>query len=152
MYKSIYANRPTAIGLWMVLLFSTTCLWGAGVKDIIAGQNQKFEQAFAKRDAAAIADQYAKDAQCLYDGQDIIRGKKAIEDAWKQILTSGAKDIQLQTLEVEDHKDWAVEIGKYKMLDADGKVTFDGKYLVVWKLEGGEWKIYRDIGNSNRPK
>ena len=151
MYNIIRAGRLFLIGLGLALLCATPRSW-AGVKDVIADQNKKFEEAFAKKDASAIADQYSKDAQCFYDGQDIVRGKKAIEDAWKGMFGAGAEKIQIQTLDVEDHKDWAIETGKFLIKDADGKVTMDGKYLVIWKLDGGEWKIYRDIGNSNRPR
>jgi len=83
MYKTIQAGRLAVIGLALALLSALNCAWGAGAKEAIAEQNKKFEEAFAKRDAAAIAEQYGNDAQCLYDGQDIIRGKKAIEEAWK---------------------------------------------------------------------
>lgn len=152
MYKSIRARRFFLIGLALSLLCTTPCIWGAGVKDVIAAQNKKFEDAFARRDAAAIADQYATDAECFYDGQDIIRGKQAIEDAWKKMFGAPGEKIRVQTIRVEEHKDWAVETGKGLVTDAAGKVTFDGKYLVIWKLQHGEWKIYRDIANSNRPR
>jgi uncharacterized protein (TIGR02246 family) len=152
MYKTIHAGRLAVICLALALLCASPCAWGAGAKEAIAEQNKKFEEAFAKRDAAAIAEQYGNDAQCLYDGQDIIRGKKAIEEAWKEILSSPAKKVKIQTLEVDEHGDWAVETGKYTMIDADGKVIFDGKYMVIWKRDGDGWKIHRDMGNSNRPK
>ena len=45
-----------------------------------------------------------------------------------------------------------METGKYTMMDADGKVVYDGKYMVIWKRDGDGWKIHRDMGNSNRPK
>jgi len=152
MYKTIHAGRLAVIGLALALLSALPCAWGAGAKEVIAEQNKKFEEAFAKRDAPAIAEQYGNDAQCLYDGQDIIRGKKAIEEAWKEILSSQAKKVKIQTLEIEEHRDWAVETGKYSMTDADWKVIYDGKYMVIWKRDGDGWKIHRDMGNSNRPK
>jgi uncharacterized protein (TIGR02246 family) len=152
MYKTIHAGRLAVICLALALLCASPCAWGAGAKEAIAEQNKKFEEAFAKRDAAAIAEQYGNDAQCFYDGQDIIRGKKAIEEAWKEILSSPATKVKIQTLEVDEHRDWAVETGKYTMIDADGKVVYDGKYMVIWKRDGDGWKIHRDMGNSNRPK
>jgi len=32
-----------------------------------------------------------------------------------------------------------------------GQVADEIKYIVVWKHEGGEWKLHRDIWNSSRP-
>jgi len=27
----------------------------------------------------------------------------------------------------------------------------DGKYVVIWKRDGGQWKIHRDIWNTSMP-
>jgi ketosteroid isomerase-like protein len=31
------------------------------------------------------------------------------------------------------------------------KVLDEGKYIVIWKHEDGQWKLHRDILNSSRP-
>ncbi len=34
----------------------------------------------------------------------------------------------------------------------DGSKNVDkGKYIVVWKKENGDWKVWRDIWNSDNP-
>ena len=45
----------------------------------------------------------------------------------------------------------AVEIGQYTLGGADGTTIDQGKYLVVWKNDGGNWKLHRDIWNTSRP-
>ena len=48
--------------------------------------------------------------------------------------------------------DTAYEIGKYKLTTEPpgGSTTKDeGKYLVVWKQQGGSWKLHADIWNTN---
>jgi hypothetical protein len=42
--------------------------------------------------------------------------------------------------------EFVLELGDYKMVDANKKVVDSGKYCVVWKQEDGQWKLYRDMG------
>ena len=37
-------------------------------------------------------------------------------------------------------------------LKVDGGAVADlGKLIVIWKHEGGSWKVHRDIFNTNQP-
>ena len=63
----------------------------------------------------------------------------------------GLKEAVLETIDLEEHGDTAIETGHY-VLKADGGVVADhGKYIVVWKNEGGTWKLHKDIWNTNQP-
>ena len=35
------------------------------------------------------------------------------------------------------------------MTDKSGKEIDKGKYIVLWKMEDGKWKLHRDIFNSD---
>ncbi len=59
------------------------------------------------------------------------------------------KSASLTTVDVQQAGDIAFEVGTYEMKGGDGKVLDRGKYLVVWKRENTEWKLYRDIWNSS---
>ena len=68
--------------------------------------------------------------------------------------TNGTKsvgDISLQTTEVLDGGDVAVETGTLSSTapGEDGsRVSKTGKFIVVWKRdESGSWRIHRDIWN-----
>jgi ketosteroid isomerase-like protein len=52
---------------------------------------------------------------------------------------------------VEGHGETAHEIGRYTLKTGTGEVADSGKYLVVWKQEGGAWKLHRDIWTTSRP-
>jgi hypothetical protein len=39
-----------------------------------------------------------------------------------------------------------IEVGFYETKDDQDILKGKGKYLVVWKQENDDWKIYRDIG------
>jgi len=39
----------------------------------------------------------------------------------------------------------------YTLVGEGGRVLGKGKYIVVWKRVAGQWKLHRDIFNSNAP-
>jgi ketosteroid isomerase-like protein len=121
-------------------------------REAIAALNKQFEEAFFRADVAAIGRQYSRDAESFFDGEDIVRGREAIANRYKKDVGAGGKKTKVQTLEVSEHGDWAYETGKQVVTGPDGKVEYDGKYLIIWRREAGKWKIYREVGNSNRPK
>jgi hypothetical protein len=47
--------------------------------------------------------------------------------------------------------DTAHEVGQYELLDAAGKTLDRGKYVVLWKKEGGRFKLHRDIWTTSMP-
>jgi ketosteroid isomerase-like protein len=52
---------------------------------------------------------------------------------------------------VEANGDSAYEVGQYELTDQSGKVLDKGKYVVIWKLDGGRWKLHRDIWTTSEP-
>jgi len=117
----------------------------------IEAANKQFSAAFAKGDAAALSAMYTTTAIAFPPNGEVARGPAAIQNIWKGAIASGLKGLVLTTTEVETHGDTAHEVGNYEMRDAGGKAADRGKYIVVWKREGGQWKLHRDIWNSNMP-
>jgi ketosteroid isomerase-like protein len=37
------------------------------------------------------------------------------------------------------------------LLVANGSVADAGKYIVIWKKDGGTWKLHRDIWTTSPP-
>ncbi len=62
----------------------------------------------------------------------------------------GFRELKLDTVEVEAHRDTAIQVGKFTVLTTTGQVA--GKCLLIWKLEGRSWKVHRDIWNSSQPR
>jgi uncharacterized protein (TIGR02246 family) len=117
-------------------------------RDAIAAAYAVFESAFLKGDADAIAQVYAEDAEWLVPDAPIIKGRKAIAEAWKQNVGSGGNTVQVETLEVDEAGNWAYEIGRFTARAPNRAVLFAGKYIVIWKLQAnGDWQIHRDIFN-----
>ena len=119
------------------------------IRSEIRKADDNFVAAFARGDANALANYYTQDGMLLPTGSDFITGKKAIETFWQGVMDMGVKTARLEIVEVERQRDVAVEIGRYHLQGANGEHIDNGKYLVVWKQEGGTWKLHRDIWNTS---
>ena len=117
----------------------------------IAAANQKFMEAFKGQDAAGIAALYTQEGQLLPGNNDFVTGPANIEGFWRGAMDMGIKTVKLESLELELHGETAVEVGKYTLGAEGGQALDQGKYVVVWKNDGGAWKLHRDIWNSSMP-
>jgi uncharacterized protein (TIGR02246 family) len=111
----------------------------------------EFMACFKRHDATAITNLYTRDAQLLPAHSEAVQGREAMRAFWQGIFDRGLDEGILQTLEVEPLGDTAIEVGRYTLKAADGSVADHGKYVVVWKNEGGAWRLHRDIWTTSRP-
>lgn len=116
--------------------------------DAIRTLNARWLEAVAAKDDAWIAGVYAEDGRFMPPGAPAAQGRDAIRAAWKTMLAAPGPALTFAATEIHlaGSLDHAYEIGTWKVGDAD-----DGKYVLVWKKRGGEWKVVADIFNSNRP-
>lgn len=144
-----------------VVLLVTTLLLTLGVlspsaqtgdvRAAIEAVNAKFGAAWGAKDAAALTALYTATATVMAPNGARVSGSSAILEFWKTALPGVPAVGKLTTVEVEAHGDTAHEVGTYQLSAADGKVVDKGKYIVIWKREGGQWKLHRDIWNSDMP-
>jgi uncharacterized protein (TIGR02246 family) len=113
--------------------------------------NKHFMDAFGRGDAAGLANLYTVGGQLLPPNGEVVAGRDAIGSFWKGAIASGLTGATLDTVEVENLGETAVEVGRYTLQAKGGHVADAGKYVVVWKREGGGWKLHRDIWNTSRP-
>ena len=109
--------------------------------------NRAFIAAFLRGDAQAVADLYTEDAQLIPPGSEVASGRSAIATFWQTVMDTEVEDLTLDTTEVESAGHLACELGKVRVVGKNGQVI-EGRYLVVWKRQNGQWKLYRDIWNS----
>jgi uncharacterized protein (TIGR02246 family) len=121
------------------------------IREAIAAANRGFLEAFARGDAAGAAAVYTEDAAILPPNGETMNGRAAIQGFWQGALDMGLRGATLETTELDIYPTAAVEVGKYTLSVAGGQVVDQGKYIVVWKQEGGAWKWHRDIWNSSLP-
>ena len=113
--------------------------------------NDLFEASFERGDAAAIANLYTPGGILLPTGLDAIQGTAGIQAFWQSAIGMGIKQVKLQTQEVEELADTAIELGHYTLFGPDAQPVDQGKYLVVWKEHQGQWLLHQDIWNSSLP-
>ena len=121
----------------------------ADVRSEIEAANRLFEAAVAKGDGKAILGLYTAAGQALPAGSEVVSGAEMIGKFWQGVFDSGVKGVRLKTLEVESMGESAHEVGQYELLDAAGKTLDHGKYVVIWKKEGGRFKLHRDIWTTS---
>ena len=112
---------------------------------------RRFLRLFAANDVGGIAGCYTEDAQMLVSNMNVISGRSAIESVFKFTAGEG-HTLEFQTHDLEVYDATAVAVGRYIRRRGDGSLFDDGKYMVVWKRIGGQWKIHRDMFNTSLPK
>ena len=117
--------------------------------------NRQFEEAIARGDAAACAAVYTDDANILPPDSPALTGKQAAQGLWQSIIDMGVKGVSLQTLELEEMGDRAVERGA-ATVDIQGEggqaIQASGKFIVFWKRQAdGAWKWHWDCFNFDAP-
>jgi ketosteroid isomerase-like protein len=134
--------------LWSLIMNTPTV--AADPRSELETVNRRFMDAFGRGDAAGLARLYTAGAQLLPANSDFVTGTAAIQRFWQGAMDLGLKEASLETLEVESYGETAHEVGRYTLKAAGGQVADAGKYLVIWKQEGGSWKPHRDIWTTSR--
>ena len=121
----------------------------------IRGQVDRWLQLVKAKDAAAIAGLYAEDGAVMPPNAPIGKGREAIQKTWASIMQTPGFDLTFtpEQIIVSSSGDMALDRGTYRLAVAPhGTAQTDtGKYVVVWRKIGGEWKAAADIFNSNLP-
>ena len=113
--------------------------------------------AWKAADANKIADLYAENALLLYPNQPAVTGRSAIRDYFKEFFAEFPQnEFELTSAEIEVAGSWAFDRGvvHWKGIPRGGGKPLEdsGKYLVVLQRQAnGEWKVARDMDNSDLP-
>jgi uncharacterized protein (TIGR02246 family) len=113
--------------------------------------NDAWTAAFNKGDAAAVAALYTEDAYVLPPGSAMVKGRAAIEAFWRQAAQQ-MTDAKLTTLDVLPlGRSAAREIGTVTLkTKSQPPQEVVGKYVVVWRKIGRDWKLATDIWNTDK--
>jgi uncharacterized protein (TIGR02246 family) len=138
-----------AIALGWLALAAAPAL--AQDKATIEKLNEAWTAAFNKGDAAAVAAMYTEDAYVLPPGAEMVKGRAGIEAFWRQAAQQMG-DAKLTTLDVLPlGTEAAREIGTVTLkTKSRPSQEITGKYVVVWRKVGPDWKLATDIWNSNK--
>ena len=98
------------------------------------------------KDAAAIAQFYTEDGAVMPPNMPMGQGHEAIQRTWQGMLQApGDLSFQTEQLVFSSSGDMALDRGTYRFGDDVGK------YVVVLRKIGGDWKAAADIFNSDKP-
>ena len=113
--------------------------------------NQNFMKAFKALDSLSVSNCYTTDAKAMVANMPSVDGRDNIKHFISQEMNAGARELSLNTLKIWGDSSILAEEGTYKSADSAGKQLDKGKYIVLWKMEAGNWKMFRDIRVSDLP-
>jgi uncharacterized protein (TIGR02246 family) len=121
----------------------------------IRGHVDRWLRLVKSKDAAGIAELYADDGAVMPPNAPIGKGRAGIRQTWASMMSTPGFDLTFvpEQIIVSSSGDMALDRGTYRLAIApDGTAQTDtGKYVVVWRKIGGEWKAAADIFNSDLP-
>jgi ketosteroid isomerase-like protein len=78
-------------------------------------------------------------------------GHAALAIFWQGVFDSGIGGAVLETLELSGDENGLTEFGQFTLKTKDGSVADRGSFIVIWRQEGGQWKLHRDMFTSSGP-
>ncbi len=124
----------------------------AAIKQQILQQEARWNEAYKKRDGAALAAMYADDATLANANESLIRGKDAIQKTTAQFASDPNMRVTFAAnrVEVAQSGELAYSRGQYMMTTSNPATnapqTTNGYYLTVWKKQAdGSWKALEDF-------
>ena len=142
--------------MWRILVIIACLGFGAAPalaqnKATIEKLNDAWTAAFNKGDAAAVTALYTEDAYVLPPGSAMVKGRAAIEAFWRQAAQQ-MSDAKLTTVDVLPlGRSAAREIGTVTLkTKSQPPQEVVGKYVVVWRKIGRDWKLATDIWNTDK--
>jgi ketosteroid isomerase-like protein len=116
----------------------------------LAQAGERWIDAFNAADVDALASMYTEDAWLLPPNGEMAQGRDAVRAIFGGMIDAGL-NAELETVEAIAAGDLGYKLGTFKVLGPDGSVLDRGKFIEVWNQAGGEWKVSRDIWNSDMP-
>ncbi len=123
----------------------------SAARKVIDSTNAVFGGLVAKGDSVGLAAMYTSDGKLMGSNMPAATGRNAIQAAFGGLFAAmGPIDLNLTTVDMWGNIDMVAEEGTYTM-SQKGKEIDRGKYIVLWKMEDGKWKLFRDCFNSDLP-
>jgi uncharacterized protein (TIGR02246 family) len=122
------------------------------LKDEIQAAQDRLADAVSARDAERAASLYSEDARLIPQGAPACTDRGAIAAFFAGAFANGIVGARFITEDVDGDEARASEVGRYELYAAgpDGNQVraAEGRYLIAWRKAGGEWRIHRDMFNS----
>lgn len=108
-------------------------------------------------DAKAVAALYTEDAVEMPPHQSMVKGRSAIQQYYeKQFAMGRPAAFTITHLETQSTGTHAHDVGTYRQTmkgaDASQSVEDTGKFIVLLRRSGSDWRVAYAIYNSDRPQ
>ncbi|MGH2563334.1 MAG: hypothetical protein ACRDE5_02395 [Ginsengibacter sp.] len=153
----------SVIGIFITILFSCnendklSIEKSASVFDIkqaeasITQSNQNFMRSFKDLDSVGAASCYTTYAKAMAANMAAVKGRNNITHFINGLMKKGFRNLEISTTNIWGDSSIVAEEGVYSVTDSIGKNIDKGKYIVLWKPEAGNWKMFRDIWTTDLP-
>lgn len=121
----------------------------AAVKTHIDEANKVYGQRFTSNDTAFYADKYCNDASIMPEQMPAIHGRDSIRHFNYNNGANKDFKISIVATSIYGGPDAVIEEGYYTFPGDDGVIYDKGKFIAIWKKEGGKWKLFREIWNTD---
>jgi ketosteroid isomerase-like protein len=91
------------------------------------------------------------DGKSMEPNEPSFNGRSEIQTHYSIVMNAGANKLGLTTTGLWGDENMLAEEGEYTFMDKADKLLDKGKYIVLWKMESGKWKLFRDCYNSDMP-
>jgi ketosteroid isomerase-like protein len=108
-----------------------------------------FAAAFNRGDAASITAFYTDDAVLMPPNLPAVKGRSEIETYYRNGFSRSSGTVKIVPSESRVDGSIAFEAGSSSMTTGSPPRTETGKYLVIYRLVGNEWKMAYDIFNND---
>lgn len=111
--------------------------------------NRTYDERFRTSDAAYYADRYTADACVMAPDMPRVCGLEAITAFYWNNGQSRTMALDIRGEEVSGTAKEITEVGNYRVLDDKGTELDKGKFIAIYRSEGGRWKVHRELWNSD---
>ena len=103
-----------------------------------------YEKALKNGDSIALGNMYTADAELFSNGGPSTIGRENLIKAFGGMIRDRITGSGFKTTGLWGNAYMLVEEGTGFFAHANGKKVSSGKYLLVWKKDEGQWKIFKD--------
>ena len=121
-------------------------------RDALLAADRAFDAATADKKFDGFSSFLADNVSTLRADQPVLRGKAAMQSAWKPLIENRSISLRWQPIsaEISKSRDLGYTVGSYTVTRTDEKgasIVGTGKYLTIWRLQSdGSWKVEFDTG------
>ncbi len=126
----------------------------SAVEETIRKLDVQWGEAASRKDLKAVVSVYAPDGTLVWPGSAPIHGTEAIHAAWKKMMKTPGLSLRFlpERIDIAEAGDLAIDFGVVKFGHDTGEwahLEETAKYVVVWKLIKGDWKVLYDFYSMN---